>query len=203
MANFKDYYLKESAKEYKFKVKLAVNELTEEMKDCLETCLAKYDLRSLGAFKETPIQESPLDFPNVRNTKVFIADLVVGYPATVELLRKYVSEKTGISEQSVAVYNQMDPRETYTQEWLDRMCDPEWKANYKPALGTAYDEAEKPAYGKDYNDKFLKELSDLKAKREVTVIENPLSPKQKEDRSSHAAKDVGEKGGYSVLGGKK
>ncbi len=203
MANFKDYYVQESAKDYKFKVKLAVNELADETKDCVENCLSKYDLRSIGKFKETPIQESPLDFPNVKNTKVFITELVLGYPATVELLRKFISEKTGISEQAVAVYNENDPRETYTQEWLDRMANPDWKKNYKANLGADYEQGEVPAYGEEANKKLLSELETARKARKPHVVENPLSPKPTVDRSGVTGELKAPGVSYSVHGGPK
>lgn len=202
MTGFKDYYLHESNKDYKFKIKLAVNELADETKDCVENCLNKYELRSFGKFKETPIQESPLDFPNVKNTKVFINEVVLGYPATVEMLRKFISEKTGISEQSVAVYNENDPREVYTQEWLDRMANPDWKKNYKPALGSDYETDEKPAYGDEYNKKFLSELETERKERKVVEVENALSPKATVDRSTHMGELKAPGVSYSPLANK-
>jgi len=201
--NFKDYYLTESAKEYTYKLKFAVNEFTSDMKDALEQALTKYDLRSIGAWKSTPIQENPLDFPNVRNTEVHIVEVVLGYPAASDMLRVYLCDKVGVNQQGIAVYNAKDPRDAYTEEMLARL-DPTFKANYKPVMGTEYeDDGEKPLYGKAYNDKFLKELADERDEREPTIIENPLMPKQTTDRAGVAADDVGEKGGFSVLGGKK
>jgi hypothetical protein len=203
MANFKDYYVQESGKDYKFKVKFAVNEFASETKDCVEECLSKFELRSVGAFKETPIQESPLDFPNVKNTKVFITELVLGYPVTTDALRKYLSDKTGISEQSIAVYNENDPRETYTQEWLDRMASPEWKKNYKAKLGTEHEATEVPAYGEEANKKLLSELEAARKARKPHVVENPLSPKPIEDRSGVTGELKAPGVSYSVHGGPK
>jgi hypothetical protein len=201
MTGFKDYYLQESNKDYKFKVKFAVNEFESETKDCVENCLNKYELRSFGKFKETPIQESPLDFPNVKNTKVFIGEFVLGYPATVDMLRKFISEKTGISEQAIAVYNENDPREVYTQEWLDRMANPDWKKNYKPALGSDYEQGEVPAYGDEANKKLLSELETARKERKVTEVENALSPKATVDRSTHMGELKAPGTSYSVHGG--
>jgi len=201
MTGFKDYYIQESNKDYKFKVKFAVNELADETKDCVENCLNKYELRSFGKFKETPIQESPLDFPNVRNTKVFIGEFVLGYPATVDMLRKHISEKSGINEQEIAVYNENDPREANTQEWLDRMASPDWKKNYKTALGNDYEQGEKPAYGDEANKKLLSELETARKSRKVTEVENALSPKATVDRSTHMGELKAPGVSYSVHGG--
>ena len=200
--SFNEYYLKESAKEYKFKLKFAVQEFTEEQKDKLEVALQRYDLRSLSTFKETPIQESPLDFPNVKNTKVFIADMVLGYPATTDMLRLYVSEKACVSEQSVAVYSSNDPREAYTQEWLDRMS-PEYKKNYVPRLGTNHEITEVPDYGDAHNKKLLDQMKKERDERVKHVVENPLSPKQTIDNSELHGEMPTPPTSFSVLGNRK
>lgn len=200
--SFNEYYLKESAKEYKFKLKFAVQEFTEEQKDRLEVALQRYDLRSLGAFKETPIQESPLDFPNVKNTKVFISELVLGYPATTDMLRLYVSDKAGINEQSVAVYSSNDPRETYTQEMLDRQS-PEYKKNYVPRLGSDPELTEVPDYGDKHTKKLLDQMKKERDERVTHVVENPLMPKQKIDTESHSGEMPTPPTSFSVLGNRK
>lgn len=199
--NFRDYYLVESAKEYTFKLKLAVNDFTAEQKDALESALAKFDLRKVGSYSETPIQKHPLDFPNVRNTKVFMTDLVLGYPVTVDELRIFLSDKIGVNQQSIAVYNANDPREVYTDEAV-KIRDNEKDEAYKPYLGRDYEELvnDKPAYGKEYNTTFLQELEKTRKERKVVEVENELS--KKVDFDTKEAKDVGEHGGDSVLGNK-
>jgi len=200
--SFNEYYLRESAKEYKFKLKLAVQEFTDEQKDKLETALQRYDLRSLGAFKETPIQESPLDFPNVKNTKVFIADLVLGYPVTGDQLRRFVSEKGCVNEQSVAVYGANDPREVYTTEWLERHS-PEFKEKYVARLGSDPEVTPVPKYGDAHNKELLDELAAERKDREMHVVENPLSPKQKIDNSELHGEMPKPSTSFSILGNRK
>ena len=68
---------------------------------------------------------------------------------------------------------------------------------------TEYEVDEKPDYGKDYNDKFLAELEEERKERPVVEVENPLMQKTTVDNTSVATPDVGEAGGYSVLGGGK
>lgn len=199
---FKDYLLEEAAKEYGYKIKFAVDDLSEEQKDALEAALAKYDVQSVGAFKNTPIQSHPLDFPNVRNSKVFSAEFVLGYPTTVDNLRVYLSDKVGINQQQIAVYNAHDPRDAYNDEGVairDNFEDR--KAEYETALGNDYPVEDKPAYGKEYNDEFLADLKKKRDERDVVTFENPLSQPTKEDNTSVATDDVGERGGWSTLGG--
>ncbi len=197
---FSDYYLVENAKEYKYRIKLAINDLSTDQKCALEDALAKFDLRSVGSFTNTPIQQSPLDFPNVRNSKVYICEIVLGYPVTVDELRVFLSDKIGINQQEIAVYNNYDPRDNYSDEAIAITAgkDPDYVAR----LGTEYEEETKPIYGKDYNDKFLAELEDMRKDRPVVEVENPLMQKTAVDNTSVAPADVGEAGGDSVLGGK-
>lgn len=199
-SQFRDYYLVENAKEYKYRIKLAVNNLTSDQKGALEDALAKFDLRSVGNYTNTPIQQSPLDFPNVRNSKVHIVEVVLGYPVTVDEIRMFISDKVGINQQEIAVYNEDDPRDDYSYEAAAILAGRD--EDYVARLGTDYEEEEKPLYGKDYNDKFLTELESSRKERTVVEVENPLMQKTAVDNTSIAPADVGEAGGYSVIGGK-
>jgi len=199
MKAFKDYLLAESTKDYAYKIKFAVNDLTEDQKDALEAALAKFDVRSFGAFKNTPIQQHPVDFPNVRNSTVYIAEFVLGYPVTVDELRVYLSGKVGINQQEIAVYNAYDPRDKNNEEAIVIRDGAE--GDYETALGNDYAVEDKPAYGKEYNDEFLKDMKKVRDDRDVVEFENPLSLKTKVDNTSVAPDDVGERGGWSTLGG--
>lgn len=196
---FRDYYLVEAAREYKYRIKFAVNDLTADQKGALEDALAKFDVRSVGSFTNSPIQQSPLDFPNVRNSKVFVGEIVLGYPVTVDELRMFISDKVGINQQEIAVYNDYDPRDNYNDERLALLAGRD--DDYVARLGTEYEADEKPAYGKEYNDEFLKKLDDIRKERPVVEVENPLMQKTAVDNTGVAPPDVGEAGGYSVLGG--
>jgi len=199
MKAFKDYLLAESTKDYAYKIKFAVNDLTEDQKDALEAALAKFDVRSFGAFKNTPIQQHPVDFPNVRNSTVYIAEFVLGYPVTVDELRVYLSGKVGINQQEIAVYNAYDPRDKNNEEAI--VIRDGVDGDYETALGNDYAVEDKPAYGKEYNDEFLKDMKKVRDDRDVVEFENPLSLKTKVDNTSVAPDDVGERGGWSTLGG--
>ena len=43
---------------------------------------------------------------------------------------------------------------------------------------------EVPEYGEKYNIGFLQELEKVRKEREVTIVDNPLSPKEKTDHST-------------------
>ena len=203
-SQFRDYYLVESAKDYTYRIKFAINDLTADQKGALEDALAKFDLRSISKFTDSPIQQSPLDFPNVRNSKVYVCEIVLGYPVTTDELRMYISDKVAINQQEIAVYNAYDPRDDYNEQRQAQLAGKD--ADYVARMGTdqqADEQSEAVDYGKDYNDKFLTELDDERKERPVVEVENPLMQKTAVDNTSVATPDVGEAGGFSVLGGNK
>jgi hypothetical protein len=176
-------YVAETKTEYNYVLKFAVHEMPNEMIDMLEACLQKYDLKSASSFRKTPIQESPLDFPNVKNTPVFICDLVLGYPGSLDFLRTYICNSMGISTAQLAVYSENDPRQIETDLYLDRNS-PEFKSKYKTRLGSDHEETETVPYGEKYNTSFLKELEKVSKERAVTKVINPLSPDETVDHST-------------------
>ena len=179
-------YIAEVKTEYKYVLKFAVNEMTDTMIDQLESSLTKYDLKKASSFRKTPIQESPLDFPNVKNMPVFICDLTLGYPGSLDFLRTYICNNLGISPAQVAVYSENDPRQIETDLYIDRNS-PEYRKNYKARLGSDYEEvqgAEEETYGEKYNTSFLKELEQVRKERKIVTIENPLSHAEDTDHST-------------------
>lgn len=184
MNTFKQY-VAEIKTEYKYILKFAVVEMNDYMIDQLETSLSKYDLKSASSFRKTPIQESPLDFPNSKNTPVFICDLILGYPGSLDFLRTYICNNLGISPQQLVVYSENDPRQIETDLYLDRNS-PEYKEKYKTRLGSDYEEVldDKQKYGEKYNTDFLKELEKVRMERKTVTVENPLSPAGTTDHST-------------------
>jgi len=177
------HYVAETKTEYNYVLKFAVHEMTDDMVDILESSLKKYDLKSASSFRKTPIQESPLDFPNVKNTPVFICDISTGYPASLDFLRTFICNNLGISPAQLAVYSDNDPRQIETDLFIDR-SSPEYKEKYKTRLGSDYEESgDKDMYGEKYNMSFLKELEKVRKERENVVVENPLSPASSTDHA--------------------
>jgi hypothetical protein len=177
-------YVAETKKEYKYVLKFAVNEMPDSLVDILEACLTKYELKEASAFRKTPIQESPLDFPNVKNTPVFICNVTLAYPGSLDFLRTYICNNLGISPAQLAVYSENDPRQIETDLYIDR-SSPEYKEKYKTRLGSDHEETgDKDLYGEKYNVSFLKELDKVRKERETVVVENPLSPKETTDHST-------------------
>ena len=173
-------YVAETATEYNYVLKFAVHDMTDKMVDCLETCLKKYDLKTASAFSKTPIQESPLDFPNVKNTEVYICKITMGYPASLDFLRTFICNNLNISPALLAVYSECDPRQIETDLYVDR-TSPEYKKSYKARLGADYEDTDHPVYGTEYNIGFLQELEKVRKEREVTIALNPLSQAEVSD----------------------
>jgi hypothetical protein len=185
MENSFKQYVAETRKEFKYVLKFALNDMPDLMIDQLEESLKKYELKSASSFRKTPIQESPLDFPNVRNTSVYICDISLGYPGSLDFLRTYICNILGISPQCLAVYSENDPRQIETDLYVDR-TSPEFKKKYKTLLGSDYEEVEnsqEEKYGEKYNINFLKELENVRKERETVKVENALSQGEKFDHS--------------------
>jgi len=104
--------LTESKKTYQFKIGVA-GPLPEGFEDTLETILKKYGANNLTSGKKTPIQERPLDFPQLQNMEVTYFELGVEYPTTSQVLQEYVGKCCGIDQAYIIVRNINDPREEY------------------------------------------------------------------------------------------
>lgn len=176
-------YVAETKTEYNYVLKFAVYDMTDAMVDCLETCLKRYELKTASAFRKTPIQESPLDFPNVKNTPVYICNISMGYPASLDFLRTYVCNEMGISAALLAVYSENDPRQIETDLYIDR-TSPEFKEKYSVRLGSDHCASDSVAYGETYNIGFLQELERVRKEREVSTVTNSLSPAATVDHST-------------------
>jgi hypothetical protein len=170
MTNFQEY-LAESAKEYSYKIKVA-GELDKEYGKKLETGLKKWDVKSLSAGKKTPIQEVPLDFPELKNQEVTIYELTTNYPASVVELRSFVSEYMGTPIEYIRVRTPNEPTEEYQAQMKDAKMS-EYKSvlqdiEYKDAPKVRAEEI----YGDKANQSLLKELlKDRKEKMEFAAKE--------------------------------
>ena len=126
MRSFKEI-LTESKKTYEFKIGIAGPDCTPECVEKMETCLKKYSVVNITPGKKTPIQERPLDFPQLQNTEVTYFEAEVEYPTTSQVLQEYIARCCGLDQAHIIVRNANDPREEY-QETKD-------DAPYEPMLG--------------------------------------------------------------------
>ena len=106
--------LTESKKTYEFKIGVA-GPLPEGFADRMETALQKYNVIKMSAGKKTPIQERPLDFPQLQNMEVTYFEASVEYPTTSQVLQEYVGQCCSIAQSYIIVRNINDPREEYQE----------------------------------------------------------------------------------------
>lgn len=111
MKSFKEI-LTESKKTYEFKIGVA-GELPEGLQDRMETALKKFGLLNVSAGKKTPIQERPLDFPQLQNMEVTYFEAEVEYPTTVQVLQEYLGKCCTVSQSHIIVRNVNEPQEQY------------------------------------------------------------------------------------------
>ena len=168
MTNFTQY-LAESTKEYNYKIKV-VGDLSEDFGTKLQSALAKYEVKSLSKGKKTPIQNTPLDFPGIKNEAVTIFELVTMYPASVFEMKALIADSMRLHANQVVVRTPNEPTEQYQadmnvkiKEFRSVLQDIE----YKDALPIKADEV----YGDKANQSLLKEL--LKAKKEIEFAAKP------------------------------
>lgn len=192
MKTFTDYF-HDSERVYSYTLKLACDSVNEDCINAIETKLQRLDLVKLGEFKGSPLQENPLDFPNIHNTSVQTCEFEVKYPSSTDMLERMVSEALGMPRGSVIVYTENDPRKTYTQQHLERNS-PEFKENYKARMGTKYQQEEEPdkiTYG-DYAEEMLSVLDDKRKKRtSPKYTTNKLIPDQKVEEPANSKMDMG------------
>jgi hypothetical protein len=153
-------YLSENKKVYSFKVKVA-GDLPENFQENLKKSLEKYQIVTLEKMT-TPIQESPMDFPELANKEVTIFDLVVEYPITAPEISNVVKDM-GMSEECFRVRGSSEPTEydqllVKDEDKTALLSDP----YYKESTNAQH----KDYFGADFNKNFLKELA--KAAKERT-----------------------------------
>jgi hypothetical protein len=122
MRSFKDI-LTESKKTYEFKLGFA-GELPEGFTDRLEMGLKRFGLVNVSTGKKTPIQEKPLDFPQLQNMEVTYFEAEVEYPTTTQVLEEYLSNLCVFPKSHVIVRNANDPRIDYQENKEDTVYEP-------------------------------------------------------------------------------
>jgi hypothetical protein len=105
-------YLAEAKKIYEFNIGIA-GELPENCADDLERCLQRYSVASMSAGKKTPIQERPLDFPQLSNCEVTYYEAGLNYPTTPQVLGEYIAQCCNIDRANIIVRNVNEPQELY------------------------------------------------------------------------------------------
>jgi len=179
MKTLTDYY-NSLRKDYKFKIKIALCDMTDAHKDAIDECLKKYDLKDISGLTKTPVQASPLDFPNIPNTSVVIFDVTMAYPATPNMLQTELAKASGISEGNILVFTLNDPR-LVDQEEFEKRRSAEFKDKYETKLGSAFDFEDEPEYGDALVTSIMGGVTKTIKDRKDNTVTNTLVPKQKVD----------------------
>lgn len=108
MKTFLDY-LAESKKLYQFKVAVAGDIETSSVVEQLRSALEKYGIENFTTGKKTPIQESPLEFPQLSNTEVTYFEVDLRYPTTPNVLEEYLAQSCAVDHSHIRVRNLADP----------------------------------------------------------------------------------------------
>lgn len=103
-------YLQESKKTYQFIIGMA-GDLPEDIDNRIQNAMEKFSLVDIGKSKKTPIQEQPLDFPNLNNTEVTYWDVTVRYPTTEAVIKNYLGQFCSVIESKIVVKNPNVPSE--------------------------------------------------------------------------------------------
>jgi hypothetical protein len=180
MKTFKEY-LAESKKVYSFKVKMA-GELPENFQKNLKSHLSACGVMTLEKVATTPIQESPLDFPELKNMEVTVFEIVLEYPTTAPQLSVALKEM-GIDEACFRVRGSNEPTE---QEQVLATAEPSGDA----LLGeNDLDQGNtkikhKDYFGDEFNKGFLKDLSKAAKDRKKDGVQTEYKlPKAKTDKA--------------------
>lgn len=116
-------YLTESKKTYPFKIGIA-GELPEGTEERLKTSLEKFKVANMSAGKKTPIQERPLDFPQLQNTEVTYYEVEVNYPTTTQILQEYLGKCCSIPQSHIIVRNPNERQEEYQEKTEEKVYEP-------------------------------------------------------------------------------
>jgi hypothetical protein len=176
MKNFKEHLSESFAnRKHIFRVKVAGTFSTEQEAK-LKTMMERYQVDSFKKVAVTPVQQFPLDFPQVRNCEVSIFEVTVEYPTTQQELTEYLTAGLGVANQNLAVRRPGEPSEEYQHEEPKRegalLNDPEYKEAGSPQF--------EDYYGDKYNSGFVKELNDiLKLQRKERGEEIPTEGEAK------------------------
>lgn len=109
-----EQFIQQSKKIYEFKIGVA-GDLPDGFTDSMESCLQKYGLKSLSNGKKTPIQERPLDFPNLSNQHVTYFETELEYPTTPQILEDYIASCCDCDRANILVRTAGDMAETYQE----------------------------------------------------------------------------------------
>lgn len=109
MRSFKDI-LTESKKTYNFIVRIA-GELPEGANEKINSLVEKFGKVKVSGPKRSPIQETPMDFPQLQNMEVHTWEVEVNYPTTTQIMQEYLSHNCNVPKTHLNVRTPGEPVE--------------------------------------------------------------------------------------------
>lgn len=183
MKSFKEH-LTESKKQYDFRIKIA-GDFTTEQESTLKKALDKYQVSGWKKTGKTPIQELPLDFPQVKNCEVNIYEVTLDYPTTQFELTEFIANHCGVNRTHLAVRRPGEPSEEYQTPVPERKSALLDDPDYKESENAKFEDY----YGDKYNSGFVKELNDiLKLQRKERNEQIPTTEAAKFNTDSEEGK---------------
>jgi hypothetical protein len=171
MKSFREY-LAESKKLYSFKVKVA-GELPEGFSTNLKGRLDRCGLKTLDETSKTPVQKTPLDFPEMQNVEVHIFDVICEYPITGPEIEAELKEM-GMDPCCFRVRGAGEPSEI---EQMQAIEDPSGKSLLQdPGYTEAAKVKHKDYFGDDFNKSFLKDLEKTAKERRKELGQDKGKP---------------------------
>ena len=192
MKTFKEY-LAESKRVYSFKIKVA-GELPENFEKNVKAKLDKCQLATFEKIATTPVQELPLDFPELENKEVHIYDVVCEYPITPHEITAHLTEM-GMEECCFKVRGSGEPSEVDQLTMKDelpgvaKLSDPGYTEDTVKIKHKDY-------FGNDFNKGFLKDLEKTAKERKKELGQD----KGKPDVLGSAPKVKSKEGAKSPMG---
>lgn len=183
-------YLAESKKVYPFKVKIA-GDLPENFEEKFKMALQKFSVNSFEKTKSTPIQESPVDFPNHSNVAVHVFEISLNYPVIPPQISSILNAGLRIPESCVKVRGAFEDDPTIEMDQDDTK-------KTKALLDSPYEKGVKPKdyFGDDYNKSFLKDLEKAAKARKKEAGQKDVKTEAKDagpDYGQAATSPIGSK----------
>jgi hypothetical protein len=167
MTSFKEY-LSESKKTYPFRVKVA-GEIQKNLAARVKEALAKYDCKKVSVAKRTPIQETHMDFPELKNIEVNTFEIELNYPTTSFVLRNDLAERLNISQALIKVRNPMEEAEAEMNH-AHMLAPGQGESLLEKDYETNADGQK--LVGQDHVTSFLKELNKINAEHKAKIVKH-------------------------------
>lgn len=161
-------YLTESKKTYDFKIGIA-GDIPEGCVDKMETALQKFSVANMSSGKKTPIQERPLDFPQLQNMEVTYFEVSLNYPTTRQVLEQYIPYCCDIPVSHLIVRGVGEAQEEYQEAKSDEPYEA-LLTTEEYEKGAAENSAQDAVGGNRVMD-LLKELEQVRKEKENDPME--------------------------------